>query len=183
VCHSITSTATSTQITLVSPVNELCFTCHPKSTEKVLHRPYAEGNCIVCHSPHASDFPAHLLAAPQDICMGCHVRERLQVDRKARTVTLPWGPTLTFAEMKGWTYIGLNKALTADHPVEGHPVTGRNTLLGKGAAEISCLSCHAPHASAHGDLLPPKASSVTALCLTCHKSFALRASGARFPAG
>ncbi len=90
-CHKVTSAKGTTLITLVSPANELCFTCHKKSGEKYLHAPYAQGDCTVCHSPHASDWPDHLLAAPQDVCMGCHVRERLKVDEQNRTATVPWG--------------------------------------------------------------------------------------------
>jgi predicted CXXCH cytochrome family protein len=173
VCHSVTSTKDSTRITLASPGDQLCFTCHPKSTDKVLHGPYGQGNCIVCHSPHASDFPNQLRAATQDLCMGCHVRSRLKLNKRARTVTVPWGPTLTFEQMKGWQYIGLNRALTANHPVEGHPVTGANTALGKGAPDITCLSCHRPHDSNLANLLLSGVSDETSLCLTCHKSLSL----------
>ncbi len=167
-CHTVTSQKNATLISLVSPANELCFTCHEKSGEKFLHGPYAQGNCIVCHSPHASDWPDQLLASPQDVCMGCHLRARLKVDEQKRTATVPWGVTLTFDQLKGLQYLGLSKALT-DHPVVGHPVTGPNTDLGKGAVELTCLSCHQPHHSNHMNLLPPKFSTATELCESCHK--------------
>jgi predicted CXXCH cytochrome family protein len=170
-CHTVTNEKDATFIDLVSPANELCFTCHQKSSEKVLHGPYGQGDCIVCHSPHASDWPKQLLAPVQDLCMGCHVRARLQVNDQTRTATVPWGVTLTFDQLKGWQYIGLNKALTANHPVEGHPVTGPNTALGKGAREINCLSCHQPHHSESANLMPSNVSNETALCETCHKNY------------
>jgi predicted CXXCH cytochrome family protein len=168
-CHSVTSAKGATLISLVSPATELCFTCHEKSSDKVLHGPYAQGNCIVCHSPHASDWPKQTLAPPEELCMGCHVRARLKINQKKRTAMVPWGVTLTFDQLKGWQYIGLNKALTANHPVEGHPVTGPNTALGKAAAEITCLSCHQPHHSERANLMPPNVPNQTALCETCHK--------------
>ncbi len=168
-CHIVTSKKGVTLINLVSPADELCFTCHKKSSDKFLHGPYAQGNCVVCHSPHSSDWPDQLLASPQDICMGCHSRARLKVNEQKRTATVPWGVTLTFDQLKGWQYLNLNKTDTADHPVEGHPVTGPNTDLGNGAAEITCLSCHQPHHSNHANLLPPNFSTVTALCESCHK--------------
>jgi len=169
ICHEVTSAKGVTLINLVSPANELCFTCHEKSSDKYLHAPYAQGDCIVCHSPHSSDWPDQLLAAPQDICMGCHVRARLKVHNRKRTATVPWGVTLTFDQLKGCQYLGLNKALTANHPVEGHPMTGPNTDLGKGAAPITCLSCHQPHHSKHANLLPPEFSTREELCESCHK--------------
>lgn len=171
ICHSVTSNKNATLISLVSPADELCFTCHSKSSDPVLHRPYAQGNCIVCHSPHASDWPSHILARQQDLCMGCHVRAQLNVNYQKRTATVPWGVTLTLDQLNGWRYIGLNKTLTADHPIEGHPVTGPNSALGKSAPEITCLSCHQPHHSASANLLPPKVLNETALCETCHKNF------------
>lgn len=168
-CHEVTSAKGVTLISLVSPADELCFTCHQKSSDKHLHAPYAQGDCIVCHSPHSSNWPDHLLASPQNICMGCHVRERLKVHYQRRTATVPWGVTLTFEQLKGWQYLRLNKTLTANHPVEGHPVTGPNTVLGKGASQIACLSCHQPHHSRHANLLPPKFATTEALCESCHK--------------
>lgn len=168
-CHEVTSARGVTLVSLVSPADELCFTCHAKSTDKHLHAPYAQGNCIVCHSPHSSNWPDQLLAAPQNICMGCHVRERLKVNFRRGTATVPWGVTLTLDQLKGWHYLRLNKALTANHPIEGHPVTGPNRALGAGAPAITCLSCHEPHYSNHANLLPPKFSNTTELCDSCHK--------------
>jgi predicted CXXCH cytochrome family protein len=109
------------------------------------------------------------LAPAQDICMGCHVRARLKVDELKRTATVAWGVTLTFDQLKGLQYLGLNQTLTANHPVEGHPISGPNTDLGKSAPEITCLSCHQPHHSKHANLLLPNFSSETALCESCHK--------------
>jgi predicted CXXCH cytochrome family protein len=126
----------ATLISLVSAADELCFTCHAKSKDAHLHAPYAQGDCTVCHSPHSSNWPDHLLASPQNICMGCHVRGRLKINRQTRTATVPWGVTLTFDQLKGWQYLRLNKALTANHPIEGHPVAGPNTALGEGAPVI-----------------------------------------------
>jgi predicted CXXCH cytochrome family protein len=104
------------------------------------------GLCVACHSPHASDFPAHTWASAQDICMGCHTRQ-LKVDESKQTVTAPWGQTLTFAQMKGC----LNATETLNHPVEGHPVSGPNTS--PKLAPVTCLSCHRPHASNYANLL------------------------------
>jgi predicted CXXCH cytochrome family protein len=105
--------------------------------------------------------------------MGCHVRGRLKINRQTRTATVPWGVTLTFDQLKGWQYLRLNKALTANHPIEGHPVAGPNTALGEGAPNITCLSCHQPHGSNHLHLLPPAFTNVTELCGSCHRPSSL----------
>ena len=170
-CHDVTSAKGVTLITLVSPQNDLCFTCHEKSNDKVLHGPYAEGLCIACHSPHTGNYPNQLLADSQDLCLGCHAQARLKVNQRKQKVTTPWGVTLTFSQTQGLQFLGLNKTLTANHPVVGHPITGPNTALGKG--KISCLSCHEPHHSQKPNLMPPNLGNnpggyVTALCETCH---------------
>jgi len=174
-CHQIQNKGNVTHVNLVSPVTQLCLTCHSLSKDKVLHPPYKKGECIVCHSPHSSDFPNNLWASSQGTCLGCHARSRLKVDAKAKTVTVPWGITLTFAQVQGLQYLGLNETLSANHPVQGHPVSGPNTALGGNAPPITCLSCHRAHASNFAHLLPktppdpsmPLCKSCS-LCVDCH---------------
>ena len=175
-CHKIETANGVTHINLVAPVTQVCLSCHVLAEDKVLHRPYKLGDCVVCHSPHASDFPNHTWAAAQDICLGCHARERLKVDEAKKTATVPWGVTLTFEQLQGCQYLNLNAALTANHPVDGHPVSGPNTAVGPKAPPITCLSCHVPHASNFADLLaklPPDPSmplcKTCGLCSDCHK--------------
>ena len=171
-CHTVQTENGITRVTLTAPTDQICVTCHVLSTDKVLHGPYREGLCVACHSPHASDFPAHTWASAQDICLGCHTRSRLKVDDARQTVTTPWGQSLTLAQMKGGQYLNLNATETLDHPVQGHPVSGPNTspLLGP----LTCLSCHRPHSSNYANLLPvgPLASMPDCrscgLCKQCH---------------
>ena len=176
-CHQVQNEKGVTHVNLVAPVNQLCITCHALADDKVLHGPYKAGDCVVCHSPHASNFPQHTWAAHQDICLGCHARARLKVNNRKKTVTVPWGVTLTFAQMQGWMYLNLNQTLTANHPVEGHPVSGPNTAMGPQAAPITCMSCHKAHASNFAYMLiktPPAPGQslckTCGLCLECHKS-------------
>jgi predicted CXXCH cytochrome family protein len=168
-CHAVANVKGATYITLTSPSNQLCFTCHTVSTDTVQHPPYKEGNCVFCHSPHASNFPAHMYASPQDVCMACHVRGLMKVNRKAHTLTLSWGATIPFKEMDSWFYLNLNKTHKLNHPVEGHPVSGPNVALGKDSPPITCLTCHEPHHSTVANLILPKYKTTTSLCESCHR--------------
>jgi len=168
-CHEVKTEGDTTTVNLVSPKEELCFTCHEKSNQKVLHGPYAQGLCTACHDPHTSDFPNQLKASTQDLCLGCHGQGHLKVDQPAKTVTTPWGATLTFDQIKGMQYIGLDKGEMAGHPMEGHPVSGRNTKLGIKGGDITCLTCHQPHASDVRNLMPAGVTRDIDLCNTCHK--------------
>lgn len=168
-CHTVANVKGATYINLSAPPNQLCFTCHTLSTDPVQHPPYKDGNCIFCHSPHASNFPALLYASPQNVCMACHVRGLMKVNRKTHTLTLPWGTVIPFKEMDSWFYLNLDKTHKLNHPVEGHPVAGPNTALDKNAPPITCLSCHEPHHSTVSNLVLPKYQSTTSLCLSCHQ--------------
>ena len=54
-----------------------------------------------------------------------------------------------------------------DHPVQKHPVEGvKDPRQPKN--ELSCVSCHNPHASAHPKLFE-KAAGMYQLCQECHK--------------
>jgi len=166
-CHAIKNIAGGTSVTLISPADQLCFTCHQKSSDPVQHQPYSEGACTICHSPHASNFPAHTWVAHQELCMGCHVKGMLKVNRAKKTVTVPWGRSLAFKQMDRWYYLGLDATHTKNHPVEGHPVSGPNPLV-PGSPDITCLTCHTAHTSTVPNLVPPKYPQQEMLCVSCH---------------
>src|SRR5271165_5544902 len=56
-CHTVTNRDGNSYVELVSPVNQICLMCHPLSSQKVQHAPYKQGDCVICHSPHSSNFP------------------------------------------------------------------------------------------------------------------------------
>lgn len=169
VCHQIEEVSGGTSVKLLSPPNELCFTCHTKSSDPVQHLPYSQGSCIVCHSPHSSDFPAHTLAAHQDICLGCHARGLPKLNMAKKSITTPWGATFTSPKFRGVAYLGLNKTHTANHPTGGHPVSGPNPLHGaSGPKEMSCLACHEAHTSTQVHLRLRQYPTQMQLCTSCH---------------
>jgi len=62
----------------------LCGSCHQQQQAvfdgyKFLHGPVAAGLCMVCHDPHASDFPAQLHEVKNELCLDCHDAVRNQV--------------------------------------------------------------------------------------------------------
>ena len=74
---------------LVSPLQELCSTCHTSKSAKHAHKeglrmhgPVGSGNCTFCHSPHSSPQQYALLKKPDELCVQCHP-ERLLFNRKA----------------------------------------------------------------------------------------------------
>ena len=57
------------------------------------------------------------------------------------------------------------------HPVDGHPVADvvDPSDITKLRAQINCLSCHQPHASAQPDLLVKDQANNAVFCSSCHK--------------
>jgi predicted CXXCH cytochrome family protein len=138
-CHNPHSSKNAKLLTALTP--DLCFTCHDKSmfTKKTVHPPVKDGQCTYCHSPHASDHPGVLNQPLADLCTTCHDRQT-----SGRHVMAAFSASDT-------------------HPVKGKPDPSRS------GRELSCTSCHNPHASEQKKLLTNEAKSPGNLCLLCHK--------------
>jgi len=113
-CHDPHTSENNAQ--LLKPVPELCFGCHDtslKDTKGVripsikaffdnkklkLHKPFAEGRCTACHSPHPTDtyrllvreYPAEFYTSYSPdkyaLCLGCHKNFK-KVLSEPRTMT------------------------------------------------------------------------------------------------
>jgi predicted CXXCH cytochrome family protein len=72
-CHRAISENGKTTITPVATGGELCAMCHDAKRAPVLHVPYREGQCLLCHEPHTSNFPRQVRAETNLLCLSCHV--------------------------------------------------------------------------------------------------------------
>ncbi len=126
------------------PDTELCFSCHAEQKEdwsvrKNIHGPVNTGNCAICHSPHASENPFNLVQPSWDLCVSCHV-----------------GKDTGRHIIAGYVYS------------DSHPTRGKPDPLSPGK-EMSCTSCHNPHASDYPKLWALNAQSAFVLCQKCHQ--------------
>jgi predicted CXXCH cytochrome family protein len=69
---------------LLLPAEDLCYECHSDMTPDALqargatiHAPVEGGECLECHHPHQTRFPALLLRGDpiEELCFGCHDSE------------------------------------------------------------------------------------------------------------
>lgn len=125
------------------PDTRACFGCHLKEKEtwyakKYLHGPFNVGKCSICHNPHASEYPFNLIKDTWDLCISCHI------DKGS-------GKHI----VRSFTDVNY-------HPTRGKPDPSRP---GK---ELTCASCHDPHASDVQYLQRFKYSSLFELCSNCH---------------
>jgi predicted CXXCH cytochrome family protein len=63
---------------LLRPSDQLCSMCHKDFvTGSYVHGPVSVSDCLACHLPHDSIYPALLQKSKNEICEKCHVEERV----------------------------------------------------------------------------------------------------------
>jgi predicted CXXCH cytochrome family protein len=163
-CHQAISGKNKTTITLVATGGDLCAKCHETRKDPVLHGPYKNGQCLTCHDPHSSEFKAQTRAAGNSLCLECHAPKRGTAD----TVTLFSLQRISKADFEAIPKIELDPTLRFGHPRATHPVAEVADPL-HGGERMSCLSCHAPHASMLQNLLV-SAKGGGNVCDACHRA-------------
>ncbi len=126
--------------------SEICFKCHIEQkkewlSKKYIHGPVNIGKCALCHSPHSSINEFNLHKPTWELCTSCHA------DKKSGRHVL------------GGMYFE-----------KGHPTKDKPDPLRKGK-ELTCASCHNPHASDYPKLWAMNAQGPFELCLKCHKKY------------
>ena len=169
-CHNVKSDGTTTTVELAAPKNQLCFTCHDKSKEEVLHKPYEDGQCTTCHSPHSSDFAKQTRADGNALCLACHAPRQVKGDK----VELFASQEISAQEFNEAPKVLPSDKAIAGHPWAGHPVAAIADPLNP-AQKMSCLSCHNQHASSQQYLIRTAKDAKTGkdadICNTCHQAY------------
>jgi predicted CXXCH cytochrome family protein len=145
-CLSCHESDTIPEYSVRKPDTEMCYNCHVEQknlwlSKKYTHGPVTIGKCTICHSPHASNNEFNLFKNAWDLCINCHAEKA----DGAHVI----GDT-TFKE--------------------GHPTRGRPDPLRVGK-ELTCASCHNPHASNSLHLWAFDVSDLFQLCSECHKKY------------
>lgn len=142
-CHD--PSAAPARYATPDPPMPLCFSCHAEQKERFYgsryqHGPTATGRCTLCHDPHGSPNQFFLRKATWDLCTTCHA------EKGSGRHVISWGPT-------GQT-----------HPTRGRPDPSRP------GREVSCASCHNPHAAPGPKLWNFGAVLYLELCRNCHRT-------------
>jgi predicted CXXCH cytochrome family protein len=163
-CHQAISEKNKTTITLLATGGGLCAKCHEAEKGPVLHGPYRNGQCLICHDPHSSQFQAQTRAAGNSLCLECHAPRLPTAD----TVSLFAPQKILKADFEAIPKIELDPTRSFGHPSANHPVAQAANPL-HGGEPMSCLSCHAPHASTLPNLLS-LAKGGGDVCDACHRA-------------
>lgn len=122
----------------------LCYECHADMAEqmkkkKFIHGPIEAGMCQACHDSHGTQNEFQLIKPVNELCLSCHGHIRNQ-----------------FHVVRSTTG-------------GGHPLSGKPDPLKKASGkELSCISCHNPHAGNVRYYFIKDAEDRMALCQTCH---------------
>ena len=162
-CHQATSEKNKTTIVLVATGGDLCAMCHEASKDPVQHGPYKNGQCLICHDPHCSEFKAQTRAVVNSLCLACHALRQVQ----GETVALFGSQKISKADFDAIPKIELDPTLRFGHPWVTHPVAQVADPLHTGE-KMSCLSCHTPHASAQENLIV-SVKGARNVCFACHQ--------------
>lgn len=128
------------------PDPELCYKCHveekqKRSGKKNYHAPYIIDRCGICHNPHASENPYRLVEPTWLLCVSCHTDEG-----DGRHIIAGY----------------FNESSHRRHPTHGVPDPSRK------GQELTCASCHNPHASDSPKFITPYVKRRFDLCMKCH---------------
>jgi DmsE family decaheme c-type cytochrome len=156
---------------LVSPLNQLCWTCHGDmghlNAAAYKHSPFGKGFCTDCHDPHASDVRVLLKQEEDVLCISCHPVG----DERARAHQHP--------PFEGGFCMNCHDPHASDH--RGQLVDNQRDLCfvcHPSVAHLSlkpvqhnpyyydnCTGCHEPHSSETEPLLIKEQPE---LCYDCH---------------
>ncbi|HEY3309657.1 MAG TPA: cytochrome c3 family protein [Desulfuromonadaceae bacterium] len=122
----------------------LCYECHSDMAaqikkRKFIHGPIEAGMCEVCHDSHGSPNESQLRLPINELCLSCHGHIKTQV-HVVRTTNGEGHPL-------------------KDKPDPAKKATGRN---------MSCISCHNPHAADVRYYFVNNAEDRMQLCQMCH---------------
>jgi predicted CXXCH cytochrome family protein len=170
--HGGTSEALLLEVEDEDDLKPLCFQCHDEEliAEEYTHGPAEQGECNLCHDPHASSNNTLLLAEGLELCGDCHeeVAESIQ---ESEFVHDPAEDSCTDCHNPhSGPYpmmLSAEKRQLCNECHDDVVAEAEAAAVDHGAVltEDECVNCHTPHASNNpGNLKKPQRD----LCLGCH---------------
>ncbi len=152
--------------------SELCGQCHDDvvGDNRWVHGPVAAGACAACHSPHASERPGLLAVEGSELCTGCHVLAKEQLE-SMQTIHEPVAGDCrqchdAHASNHKMMLLEDTETLCLNcHDAIKETIETANTQHAAVTTERACLNCHEAHASDYARLMQ---DDMLVLCFECH---------------
>jgi predicted CXXCH cytochrome family protein len=154
-------------------VAKVCEPCHdqiakPEAKTSVIHPPVKAGQCLVCHTPHASDRAALAVRPPERLCSSCHAKVLADAQLAHGHPPAAQGECARCHDPHQSTRPALLKQKPAELCLSCHTDLAKRIADGSPHAPTGrglCLACHAPHGSPNAGMVKRQGS---ALCAPCH---------------
>jgi predicted CXXCH cytochrome family protein len=160
------------EVETADDLKPLCFGCHDSEMVEgeYAHGPAEQGECTLCHDPHASSSNSLLLAEGVELCGDCHddVAELVETSESVHSPVDDGcpechnphsGPSEFMLAAEG------KEVCNECHDDVVAEATEAAVDHAPAVDETGCLNCHSPHASNfESNLLKPQLE----LCLSCH---------------
>lgn len=137
----------------------------PPLENKVKHPP-AQGDCLACHSPHASDQKGLLLKPLAATCFDCHDDTVHAVKHQHEPAVN--GECMSCHAAHASPFKGLTLQTGPALCLECHDDPLAKGKVKHSPVEGGCIDCHNPHGSDHKGLLK---KSMAETCFECHDDF------------
>ncbi|MFY9741034.1 MAG: cytochrome c3 family protein [Candidatus Sulfotelmatobacter sp.] len=153
-----------------------CLSCHdphqsdaPKLMAKLMHPPFAEKQCDVCHAAAKDGKVVLTQADAKSLCVTCHSDKADQIDKAKFPHPGAAGDCTDCHSPHASSQPGLPKTNGVDICLGCHSDVadlGKKHVLHQPAFKQGCGTCHEPHGGDNDHLL--RAASPNKLCLECH---------------
>lgn len=183
---------------LTEKIPGLCYSCHdPLNTNKNLHMPVKEGDCLSCHEVHSSNAKKLVFAPTPELCYFCHS----DLEKRIDTLSFNHGivktgsaclnchsphqamePKLLITKERDLCLQCHDKSISKEQKGISNIKSelDKNKFTHTAILKNGCSGCHDPHVSAQNGLLKGKFSAEiyvsaktkdnVALCFQCHDS-------------
>ncbi len=154
----------------VAVQNQACLSCH-ESGQRIhwasSEHQFGELTCVSCHQIHQEGSPAPQGMASVDLCLGCHLEKRAQINMRSHHPLTEGLMTCSSCHNPHGSEAAtlLAKASVNDTCTSCHAEKRGPFLWEHEPVTDSCTTCHNPHGATQSRMLT---SRPPFLCQTCH---------------
>ncbi len=152
-------------------LGKICLDCHTKLREElaegIAHKPLQAGDCISCHTPHASKNEDLLIKTGYKLCIICHEPLKVGMRDKVKHEPMEFGECESCHKSHVSQYNNLLIAKERELCFLCHEnSTFTKTHIHDPVSKARCKTCHKSHSSNLRSLLKSPAPGI---CLNCHR--------------
>jgi predicted CXXCH cytochrome family protein len=152
---------------------DICLGCHSDIADlkqkRIHHEPAFKEGCGTCHEPHGGENPRLLRAANiNSLCLECHGPDADPKKLESQHLVTIFDGKVKLPENYFARVPILPLKYDLGHPTERHPVSTVMNVKTKLPIQMTCLTCHQPHAAKEPGMLVKDQKNNMDFCKSCH---------------